>query len=229
MYNLSGYRSFLWTAILLLGSTFACNRSAEPVPPAPQPVQPAVDTTAAIVLQVSQCARLYTTEYHIHKIVTFSDQPVLKGKVLGIPVEMNTRIGDRKIAIPIDVTLKGAIDFAHFDARQVERTDSSIVLTLPPPQITATATRVDHQGTRQFIDLTRSRYTDREIAELTRQGTEQVLSHLSQYGIIEQTRSSAARVLSPILQKMGYREDQIVIRFGREYTDQELIRMVQKS
>ena len=63
------------------------------------------DTVARIVMEVSRQARLYTTEAVIHKLVTYSDAPSLEGKIMGIPVKVPTRVRDRKIAIPIDVTL----------------------------------------------------------------------------------------------------------------------------
>ena len=218
---------FLLIQAILLLSLGACDSEKKPLPAPEEQIQPHTDTTAVIVLQVNRCARLYTTEYHIHKIVTYADDPSLKGHILGIPVNINTRIGDRKIAIPIDVTLKGYIDFADFDESHVERSDSSIVITLPDPKIVATATQVDHKGTRQFIGLTRSRFTDEEITNLTRQGSEHILSHISQYGIVEQARVSATRTLTPILQKMGYKEEQIVIRFGKTFNDQDLFKIVQ--
>ena len=215
--------------VFLLAGIGACDSKYRPEHvPADNSVQD-TDTTAAIVLEVSQCARLYTSEFIIHKIVTYSDEPVMKGHFLGIPIEMNTRIGERKVAVPLDVTLKGYIDFSTFHASQVERTDQQITLTLPDPQIMATASKVDHQGTRQFIDLTRSRFTDAEITKLTKQGTEEILSHISQYGIVEQTRISATRILVPLLTRLGYAEEQITIRFRKEFNDQELFKIVQKQ
>ena len=219
----------LFIQLLLLIGSISCHSEREPIENTTKELKNPTDTLATIILQVSRSARLYTSEYKIHKIVTHSDDPTLKGHILGIPVNMNTRIGDRKIAIPIDVTLKGYIDFSDFNEQQVSRTDSSIVITLPHPHIIATATQVDHKGTRQFIDLTRSRYTDEEITQLTRQGADQILSHISQYGIIEQTRVNATRVILPILQQLGYREEQITVRFGKTYNDQELFKIIQKQ
>ena len=41
------------------------------------------DTTALLVMQVRDCARLYTTEFVVRKIVTFSDSPTMRGQILG--------------------------------------------------------------------------------------------------------------------------------------------------
>lgn len=220
---------YLFAFSILLCGTMGCHSHPEATESTADSTKTVMDTTANIVLQINRCARLYTTEFRIHKIVTHSDDPTLEGHLLGIPIKMNTRIGDRKIAIPIDVTLKGYVDFSDFNANNVERTDSNIIITLPNPGIIATTSQVDHRNTRQFIDLTRSRYTDEEITDLTHQGAEHILSHISQYGIIEQTRISAARTLAPMLQRMGYKEEQIEIRFGKKFNDQELLKIIQKQ
>ena len=66
-----------------------------------------VDTTALLVHQISNCARLYTTEYQYHKIITYSDDPKIAGNLGSTSFSIPTRLGERKIAIPIDVSVKG--------------------------------------------------------------------------------------------------------------------------
>lgn len=187
------------------------------------------DTTAQVVLEVSRSARLYTSEFIIHKIVTHSDNPVVEGNVLGVPVKMKAAIGNRKMAIPIDVTLKAYIDFADFDEKNVTRTDSTITVTLPDPVIMASASKVDHKAMRQYVDGMRSRYSDAEIAEYARQGADSVISHADKFGIVAQAERSAAATLIPMLQRMGYKEHQISVRFRKKFTENELFRMTQKQ
>lgn len=218
----------IWAACLCL-SAASCRKTPPAGNAGTEAARVRVDTTARIILEVSRCARLYTTEYQIHKIVTHSDNPTLEGNVLGMPVKMNTRIGDRKVAIPINVTLKAYIDFGEFGKNNVHRTDSTLVLTLPDPHIVATATRIDNKGTRQYIDLTRSRYTDAEITDFARQGTDSILSHTARLGIVEQAERSAVTNLMPILQRMGFKEKNITIRFRKDFTDSDLIPLIQKQ
>lgn len=187
------------------------------------------DTTAQVVLEVSRSARLYTSEFIIHKIVTHSDNPVIEGNVLGVPVKMKAAIGNRKMAIPIDVTLKAYIDFADFSEKNVTRTDSTITVTLPDPVIMASASKVDHKAMRQYVDGMRSRYSDAEIAEYARQGADSVISHADKFGIVAQAERSAAATLIPMLQRMGYKEHQISVRFRKKFTENELFRMTQKQ
>ena len=172
-------------------------------------------------MRVQSCARLYTAEMKIHKLITHTDEPRLKGKVLGLQVDLPARMGDRRIAIPIDVTLKAYIDFANFTSDNLQRTDSTLVITLPDPHVIITSTRVDNQGTRQYVDALRSRYTDAEIANFAQQGADSVTAHLSRYGLEERAKQSAARQLIPLFSNLGYTESQITLRFGRNYSDHD--------
>lgn len=181
----------------------------------------AVDSMRQLVMTVRGSARLYVTEMQIHKLVTHTDEPVLKGKVLGMPVNVPTRIGKRRVLIPIDVTLKAYINFEEFSEANVERTDSSLIITLPDPHVIVSASKVDNQGTRQFVDLARSRYTDADIVNFAKQGEDSIVSHMSQYGIEEEAQRSAARQLLPILLRMGYKEQQVMVRFRKTFTDND--------
>jgi len=186
-------------------------------------------TPALIAMQVSRQARLYTTEYRVHKIVTYSDDPVIEGVVFSTPVKMKARLGDRKVAIPIDVTLKAYVDFADFSEKSIERRDSQLVITLPDPRITATASKIDNHATRQYVDGLRTRFTDAEITNFARQGADSILSHASRLGIVERAERSAAVQLLPILQKMGYKEENVTIRFRKKFSDDELLRMIERN
>lgn len=211
---------YLLTVTFLL-SCGSENAAPPTTPPAVQEAN-ADDTVKTIVYAVNRCARLYTTEYRIHKIVTYSDEPVIEGRVIGIPVKLPARIGDRKAIVPIDVTLKAYVDLEKFDERNVSRTDSTIILTLPDPTILATASKVDHAATRTFVDPLRSAFSDKELSDLARQGVDSVLSHTGRFGIIEQARNHAATTLVPLLRRMGYREEKIIVRFGKDYSDEDL-------
>ena len=73
----------------------------------------AIDTLATLVARVQQQSRLYAADCMVHKVVLFTDKSQIDGGL----VKFN-KVGYRKIAIPIDVTLKGYIDFCGFLCRQ---------------------------------------------------------------------------------------------------------------
>ena len=163
----------------------------------------------------------------IHKIVTQEDLLKLKGQIFGIDFEHRFNIGDRRIAIPIEVTLKAYVDFSTFSARNVEQRGSFIHITLPDPKIALTSSKVDHQGIRQFTSLWRSAYTDEEMSEFTRQGVESVLAEVPDMRLLHTARDCAAQTLIPLLTSLGYQEDHIIITF-REGVGTESIEGLEK-
>lgn len=74
-----------------------------------------------MVMQIQKCNRLYTTEIHVHKIVTHDDQLKLKGSIFKKDFNINVPGSNRKVAIPMDATLKAYIDFNDFGAQNISR------------------------------------------------------------------------------------------------------------
>ena len=134
--------SIVTTVLLLAGIvpyTASCSRCGNGTDSVRSEQAIRTDTVARIVMEVNKQARLYTTEAVIHKLVTYSDAPSLEGQIVGIPVKVPTRVGDRKIAIPIDVTLKAYIDFAQFDSRNVSSPCQTPVWWPRPQRLTTKA------------------------------------------------------------------------------------------
>lgn len=178
------------------------------------------DEVATFVGRARSCSRLYTTEYVLRKIVVFDDEVRLKGNVLNRQVNVKISVGNRKVAIPMSVTLKGYVDLSGFTARNVERTATGLVVTLPDPQVVVSSTRIDTRGIKQVVSLTRRDFTPQELEALERQGVDSIKAHIGETGIVEQTRTDVARTLWPLLTQLGYRDEQIEVRFrddlGRE-------------
>ena len=103
--------------------------------------QTPIDTVKQVVMRAQQQNKLYTTECKVHKVVLFSDNGKIGGRLLDID-----KPGYRKVAVPLDVTLKGYVDFSTFDSTNVQRTDSMIIITLPDPQIVITASHIGQYG-----------------------------------------------------------------------------------
>lgn len=177
-----------------------------------------------LVLQVSRTSRLYTAEYQVHKIVTHDDVRYLSATIAGQKFETPITLGDRKIAIPIDVTLKAYIDFSDFGLDNIERSadGQTLHVTLPDPRVVVTSSKVDHAGIQQYVDLFRSDFSDAEMADYTQQGVESVMAMVPQMGILETARQSAAATLIPLFARMGYREERIVVSFRKEFTKADI-------
>lgn len=178
-----------------------------------------IDTVPMLIMQVQKCSRLYTAEFKIHKIVTHDDVVRLKGTVFSKQFDFRMPIGDRKIAIPMDVTLKAYIDFSAFSEQNVRRAGERITIVLPDPRVVLTGSHIDQKGVKEYVALTRSRFTDAEMADFERQGRASIIASLPRMSIVETARVNAAQLLIPILEQMGYHEKDITITFRKDFTD----------
>ena len=189
--------------------------------PEEQPV--VTDTIPMLVMQIQKCARLYTTEYHIHKIVTHDDVLKLKGNLLSKDIDVTLPLGERKIAIPMDATLKAYIDFSDFTERNIERHGDKITIVLPDPQVVLTSSKVNQGEIREYVGLVRSQFTDKELSSYEQQGRQAILNSVPRLGIKQQAQANAARVLVPMLTEMGYREENVTIAFRKNLDIMKLI------
>ena len=176
----------------------------------------ATDDIPMLVRDIRKCSKLYTSEDNIRKIVTYSDEPRLKGKILGHEVDMKMPVGDRKIAIPMNVTLKGYIDFSDFSEKNVRREGRRIIVTLPQPQVAVTASKIDQAGVKEYVSMMRSRFSDAEMAEFEKQGRQAVVNSIPRLDIKETAAVNAAKILIPMIVKMGYDEKVITIEMRNE-------------
>lgn len=175
----------------------------------------------AIVEQVQECSRIYTTEYNIHKVLTAeSDRKV---SAAGFTLSLGI-FGERKVVIPIDATLKGYVDMSKFSKNNVEKVDGKIVITLPDPEVMLTSTKIDQEGIRQYVTGFRDPFTDSEMANFEAEGREAVINDIPSLHIEQTARESAVRLLTPILQQMGFDEEDIIITFRKSYKPEYIIR-----
>lgn len=185
--------------------------------------------TLSLVMQVKECARLYTAEYEVHKLVLKDDPLRVKGNLFQRAFDVKVPIGERKVMIPLDVTLKAYIDFTGFDEKNVLRSGDRIVVTLPDPRVVVTSSRINHDDVKQFVSLTRSDYTSAELADFTRQGEDEILASVPQLGILEMARENAAHVLVPMLTRLGYDERNIVISFRKDFTTADMPLLLERE
>lgn len=185
--------------------------------------------TLSLVMQVKECARLYTAEYEVHKLVLKDDPLRVKGNLFQRTFDVKVPIGERKVMIPLDVTLKAYIDFTGFGEKNVLRSGDRIVVTLPDPRVVVTSSRINHDEVKQFVSLTRSDYTSAELADFTRQGEYEILASVPQLGILEMARENAAHVLVPMLTRLGYDERNIVVSFRKDFTAADMPLLLERE
>ena len=185
--------------------------------------------TLSLVMQVKECARLYTAEYEVHKLVLKDDPLRVNGNLFQRTFDVKVPIGERKVMIPLDVTLKAYIDFTGFGEKNVLRSGDRIVVTLPDPRVVVTSSRINHDEVKQFVSLTRSDYTSAELADFTRQGEDEILASVPQLGILEMARENAAQVLVPMLTRLGYDERNIVVSFRKDFTAADMPLLLERE
>ena len=176
------------------------------------------DSLPLLVARIQQSARLYTTEYRVRKVVTHDDQLTFEGNFLGHEFSIDIPAGDRKIAIPINATLKGYIDFKNFSQYNVRRDSNRLEIILPDPQVELTSTEIDHDKVIDHVALFRRRFSDEELSDYERQGRESIVKTIPQLGIERRARTAAVQQLMPLLSRMGFDTNHVVISFRRDFT-----------
>ena len=211
------FLQFIMTTLMVVG-TCGCGNDS------PQETESmATDTIPELITRIQKCSRLYTTEYHIHKIVTHDDIIRLKGNIMRKNFDIPLPLGDRKIAIPMDATLKGYIDLTDFSENNIERNGDHITILLPDPQVTLTSSKINQKEIRSYVGLTRSYFTDKEMTNFEQQGRQAILNNISNTDIIRTTQENAARVLVPIMVQLGYKEENVTIAFRKNLDVLQLI------
>jgi hypothetical protein len=174
-------------------------------------------------MQIQKTSRLYTTEYHINKIVTHDDVVRLKGNFLSKDFDVALPLGERKIAIPMNATLKAYIDFSDFSEKNIERHGENITILLPDPKITLTSSKINQKEIKEYVGLTRSHFSDKELTNYEQQGRKAILNNIPNMGLMQAAQENAARVLVPMITQMGYQEEHITIAFRKNLSIQQLI------
>lgn len=188
-----------------------------------------IDTIPMMVMQIQKCSKLYTAEYKVHKIITHDDKMKLNGSFMKKDFSINLPLGSRKIAIPMDATLKAYIDFANFNEDNVKRQGDKIEIILPDPHVTLTSTRINHDEIKQYVALTRSRFSDEELSSYERQGREAIIKDIPSMGMMDMAHESAARTLIPMIEQMGFEESNITISFRKHYTLNDIKSLLDKT
>ncbi len=188
-----------------------------------------IDTIPELVLQIKKCSKLYTTECKIHKIVTHDDQVAVKGKIFNHDYNINLPLGQRKVAIPIDATVKAYVDFSSFSRDNVAKRGDKIEVTLPDPRIVVTATTIDHDMVKQYVPALRKNFSSEELYNYASQGREAIVKDIPKLGLIAHAQADAANIIIPIIAQMGYKEENITVTFKKDFTPKEIVSMIENT
>ena len=188
-----------------------------------------LDTVPMMILQIQKTSRLYTTECHLRKIITHNDAKTIKGSLLDRSFQLDLPLSNRKVAIPMDATVKAYIDFKDFSEKNVRKDGDKIEIILPDPKLVLTGTKIVHDEVKEYVALARSRFTDEELSALEKQGRAAIIKDISSLDIITVAKENAAKTLIPLIRQMGYRQDDITITFRKRFTASEIETLIDKS
>lgn len=193
------------------------------------PQKPSTDTIPAMVMQIKKQSRLYAAECKVRKIVTHDDKISVKGKLFSHDYDIGIPFSERKIAIPMDATVKAFIDFSNFSEANVKRHGNKIEIILPDPQLTVTSTRIDHAGIKRQVAFMRSDFSDAELSGYEKQGREAIIKNLPETRIIETARQSAAKIIVPMAEQMGFAEEDIKVTFRKDFNLSDIMTLINKN
>ena len=186
-----------------------------------------IDTVPMLIMQVQKCSKLYTSEFKVHKIVTHDDVIRLRGSLLQQAYNIKIPLGERKIAIPMDATLKAYIDFSQFSEKNIEKHGNKITILLPDPKVTMTSSKIDRKNVRHYVALARANFSDAEMANYEQQGRAAIIQSIPELGIIDMAKENAARVLVPMIVQLGYQEENITIAFRKEFNANSIMKLLE--
>lgn len=175
-----------------------------------------IDTNLVLITQVRQCSRLYTAECEVHKIITHDDELHLKGSVLKKEIDIDLPFGKRKVAIPVDATVKAYIDFSSFSNENVRRYGDKIDILLPDPQVSITQTKIRNNDIRKQVPFLRSDFTLEELSAYELEGKNAIVKSLPRLGVIKMAEEGSAKVLIPMLEQLGFKRENITISFRKD-------------
>ncbi len=202
----------LWLPLLT-----ACRPTAQEVPE-----ETTVDTISVLVTQIQQCSRLYTAEYQVRKIITHEDERKIDGSIMKNSFKIPLPMGKRRIAIPIEAKVKAYIDFADFAEANVHKRGEKIEIVLPDPRISMTSTKIARDEVHEYVPLLRSNFTDEELTQYEKEGRQAIVNDIPRMGIIDMARQNAASLLIPMMEQLGYRQEDITVTFRKEFTLNDL-------
>ena len=182
---------------------------------------------AHIVLLARGTAKVYTTEYSLHKDIIFDGDDVYA--ILGHEFQLP---GDRRIDIPFRVTAKAYVDFSSFSEQNVDISDGNVVITLPDPVIEIISATPDYSNIKEDTSWWRQSFTSEEKERCIRQGLAQIKDDialaLSPDDLLREARINAFNSLAPVIISLGYERENVSIRFPNDYSGPELESIIDK-
>lgn len=153
---------------------------------------------AETVATLQEIQELATVEYTISKVVKASDNQTWY------------KIGDRKILITCEATVKAGINMKGITEKNIVTSGKTIRIQLPPPKVLSV--NLPPEGIQvafEEVSFFRKEFTSAERDDLLKQAEEQIRNSGSELGILAQAKTNTQLFLSKFLLQLGFEKVEI--------------------
>ncbi|HRP55339.1 DUF4230 domain-containing protein [Agriterribacter sp.] len=155
------------------------------------------------ILALKEINELVTVEYIVNKIIKASDDKTWY------------KIGDRKILMTCEATLKAGIDFSSLNAEHIQVNNKQVTLTLPHASLFSVSIKPeDIKVAYEEIGAFRSSFTTQERDALAAQAQQQIEDSADSLGVLQTAEANASLFASRFLRNMGY--EKVIVQFGKK-------------
>lgn len=159
------------------------------------------------VLTLRNMNDLATVEYVVTKIIKTNDNKTWY------------KIGDRKILMSCQASVKAGIDFSALNPENITINGDEISLQLPPAKLISLNIRPEDINVQyEDVDMFRQSFSQAEKNLLLSQGEQQIKASIASLGVLNTAETNASVFLTQFLKKLGYKK--INIRFGNNTVTQ---------
>ena len=161
------------------------------------------------ILALKEMNELVTVEYVLSKIIKANDDQTWY------------KIGDRKILMTCEATLKAGVDFSKITASDIKMQEKEITLILPKARLFSLNIKPENiKIAYQEIGTFRSEFTSQERNMLSAQAQEQIQASVDSLGVLQTAEANASLFVGNFLRNLGY--DKVSIQFSNESTPAKL-------
>ena len=179
----------------------------------------------ALSLLLFSCkGRMVSEEELLHSINTtpmlYTVQCVAQTTVIERSSVAMNLLGQRTAIIPVEANIKAGIDLSQL--KSIRISGKTVYITLPDPVIEIESTRILNEDIVTSVARLRSDFTNDELAQIARKGTDAIRNDLSKYNLVVPAQEQAELVIAAIVNRMGY---EAVFENRPKYENQDLFNL----
>lgn len=161
------------------------------------------------ILALKEMNELVTVEYVVNKIIKATDDKTWY------------KVGDRKILMTCEATVKAGIDFSKINTDNININNKEIMLTLPHATLFSINIKPeDIKVAYEEVGALRNNFSSQERNVLAAQAQTQIQSSADSLGVLQTAETNASLFVSNFLRNLGY--EKVTIQFNNNTTPAKL-------